>query len=168
MKKIILTTIISCLSLFAFSQSITLKLGHINSQELISLLPETKQADIDLQDYAKSLETQISSMEEEYKRSIEEYQNNESSYDEITKQDKIAAIQAIEQRITNFQQNAQISLQQKQQELLDPIIEKVRQAIDQVAIDGNYTYILDTSAGSLLYYKESEDILSKVKKELGI
>ena len=168
MKKIILTTIISCLSLFAFSQAITLKLGHINSQELISLLPETKQADIDLQDYAKSLETQISSMEEEYKRSIEEYQNNESSYDEITKQDKIAAIQAIEQRITNFQQNAQISLQQKQQELLDPIIEKVRQAIDQVAIDGNYTYILDTSAGSLLYYKESEDILSKVKKELGI
>ena len=168
MKKLILTTIISCLSLFAFSQSITLKLGHINSQELISLLPETKQADIDLQDYAKSLETQISSMEEEYKRGIEEYQNNESSYDEITKQDKIAAIQAIEQRIANFQQNAQISLQQKQQELLDPIIEKVRQAIDQVAIDGNYTYILDTSAGSLLYYKESEDILSKVKKELGI
>ena len=107
-------------------------------------------------------------MEEEYKRGIEEYQNNESSYDEITKQDKIAAIQAIEQRIANFQQNAQISLQQKQQELLDPIIEKVRQAIDQVAIDGNYTYILDTSAGSLLYYKESEDILSKVKKELGI
>ena len=168
MKKIILTTIIACFSLLTFSQDITLKLGHINSQELISLLPETKQADIDLQDYAQSLETQISSMEEEYKRSIADYQNNESSYDEITKQDKIAAIQAIEQRITNFQQNAQISLQQKQQELLDPIIEKVRQAIDQVAKDGNYTYILDTSAGSLLYYKESEDILSKVKKELGI
>ena len=168
MKKIILTTIISCFSLLTFSQAITLKLGHINSQELISLLPETKQADIDLQDYAQSLETQISSMEEEYKRSIEDYQNNESSYDEITKQDKIAAIQAIEQRISNFQQNAQISLQQKQQELLDPIIEKVRKAIDQVAKDGNYTYILDTSAGSLLYFKESEDILSKVKKELGI
>ena len=168
MKKIILTTIISCFSLLTFSQDITLKLGHINSQELISLLPETKQADIDLQDYAQSLETQISSMEEEYKRSIEDYQNNESSYDEITKQDKIAAIQAIEQRISNFQQNAQISLQQKQQELLDPIIEKVRKAIDQVAKDGNYTYILDTSAGSLLYFKESEDILSKVKKELGI
>ena len=168
MKKTILTIIISCLSLFTFSQALTLKLGHINSQELISLLPETKQADIDLQDYAQSLETQISLMEEEYKRSIEEYQDNELSYNEITKQDKITAIQAIEQRIANFQQNAQITLQQKQQELLDPIIKKVREAIDQVAKDGNYTYILDTSAGSLLYYKESENILSKVKKELGI
>ena len=156
------------MSLFTFSQALTLKLGHIHSQDLISLLPETKQADIDLQNYAQSLETQISLMEEEYKRSIEEYQDNELSYNEITKQDKITAIQAIEQRIANFQQNAQITLQQKQQELLDPIIKKVREAIDQVAKDGNYTYILDTSAGSLLYYKESEDILSKVKKELGI
>ena len=99
---------------------------------------------------------------------IEDYQNNETSYDDLTKQDKIAEIQGLEQRITTFQQSAQTSLQNKEIELLRPIEEKAQNAINAVAEKGKYTYILDSSSGVLLYSKESEDILEKVKKELGL
>ena len=52
------------------------------------------------------------------------------------------------------------------QELLEPILQKARQAIEDVASEGNYTYIFDKSVGSILYVKESENILDKVKKKL--
>ena len=44
----------------------------------------------------------------EYQSMIEDYQNNEVSYDDLTKQDKIAEIQGLEQRITTFQQSIKV------------------------------------------------------------
>lgn len=164
MKKIITITLLLTLTLSTFAQ----KFGHINSQELLSLMPEKSKAESELQEYATSLEDQLLSMQSELQSSYEEYTNNVDSYDALTKQDKEAAIQAIDQRIRNFQQSAQVSLQEKEQKLLEPILKKAQNAIDEVAKDGKYTYILDSGSGVLLYSKDSEDILSKVKKELGI
>ena len=164
MKKLALLGVFGLLTFGTFAQ----KLGHINSQELLSLMPERTKAETALQDYAKGLESQLMSMQTEYQSMIEDYQNNEVNYDDLTKQDKIAEIQGLEQRITNFQQSAQNSLQKKEQELLQPILEKAQKAIDEVAEKGKYTYILDSSSGVLLYQKDSENILDKVKKELDL
>ena len=164
MKKLALLAVFGLLTLGSYAQ----KIGHINSQELLSLMPERTTAETSLQDYAKGLESQLTSMQTEYQSMVENYQNNEGSYDDLTKQDKIAEIQSLQERLTTFQQSAQSSLQQKEQELLQPILEKAQSAIDAVADKGKYTYILDSSAGLILYSKDSENILDKVKKELGL
>ena len=164
MKKLALLTVFGLLTLCASAQ----KFGHINSQELLSLMPERTTAETTLQDYAKGLQSQLMSMQTEYQAMMEEYQNNEKNYDNLTKQDKEAEIQSLIQRIQNFEQSAQSSLQEKEQELLRPILEKAQNAINAVAQKGKYTYILDSSSGLILYSKESEDILDKVKKELGL
>lgn len=164
MKKIGLLALFAILSFSTYAQ----KFGHLNAQELISIMPERDKAVEQLQDYAKGLENQLMSMQAEYQSMIEDYQNNEASYDDLTKQDKIAEIQGLEQRITTFQQSAQTSLQNKEIELLKPIEEKAQNAINTVAEKGKYTYILDSSSGTLLYFNDSEDIFDKVKKELGL
>lgn len=164
MKKLALLTLFGLLTFSTYAQ----KFGHLNAQELISIMPERDKAVSELQDYAKGLESQLMSMQSEYQSMIEDYQNNEVNYDDLTKQDKIAEIQGLEQRITTFQQSAQTSLQNKEIELLQPIEQKAQDAIDKVAEKGKYTYILDSSSGILLYSKDSEDILDKVKKELGL
>ena len=105
-------------------------------------------------------------MTAEYQESVQDYQSNEASYTDLIKQDKIAEITGLEQRIQAFQQNAQQSLQKKEQELLEPILSKARSAIEEVAVEGNFTYIFDKSVGSILYAKESENVLSLVKKKL--
>ena len=64
-----------------------------------------------------------------------------NQYTDLVKQDKIAEITGLEQRIQTFQQNAQQSLQEKEQELLEPILSKARKAIEDVATEGGYTYI---------------------------
>jgi len=131
-------------------------------------MPERKTAETEVQEFAKSLEAQLGSMTAEYQQSIQEYQANESTYTDLVKQDKVAEITGLEQRIQTFQQNAQQSLQAKEQELLEPILAKARKAIEDVATEGDYTYIFDKSIGSILYAKESKNVLSLVKKKLGL
>jgi len=163
MKKITFFTLLSILTLTSIAQN---KFGYIDSQELLLIMPERKTAETEVQNFAKSLEAQLGSMTAEYQESVQEYQANESTYTDLVKQDKVAEITGLEQRIQTFQQNAQQSLQEKEQELLEPILSKARQAIEDVAKEGGYTYIFDKSQGSILYAKDSENVLSLVKKKL--
>ncbi len=163
MKKILLLSLTFLISISSFSQN---KFGYIDSQELLILMPERKIAEEEVQTFAKSLESQLQAMTAEYQQSVQEYQANEATYTDLVKQDKVTEITGLEQRIQSFQQNAQQALQSKEQELLEPILQKARQAIEDVASEGDYTYIFDKSVGSILYVKESENILDKVKKKL--
>ena len=163
MKKITFLALLSFLTLTSIAQN---KFGYIDSQELLLLMPERKTAEEEVQTFAKSLESQLQAMTAEYQQSVQEYQANEATYTDLVKQDKVTEITGLEQRIQSFQQNAQQALQSKEQELLEPILQKARQAIEDVASEGDYTYIFDKSVGSILYVKESENILDKVKKKL--
>ena len=165
MKKITFLALLSVLTLTSIAQT---KFGYIDSQKLLMLMPERKTAETEVQEFAKSLESQLSSMAAEYEQQMQEYQTNETTYTDLVKQDKVAEITGLEQRIQAFQQNAQQALQTKEQELLEPILTKARTAIEDVAAEGDYTYIFDKSTGSILYAKESENVLHLVKKKLGL
>ena len=163
MKKLTFLALLSILTLSAIAQN---KFGYIDSQELLMLMPERKKAETEVQEFAKSLEAQLGSMTAEYQQGVQEYQTNETTYTDLIKQDKVAEITGLEQRIQAFQQNAQQSLQAKEQELLEPILAKARKAIEDVASEGDYTYIFDKSIGSILYAKDSENVIDLVKKKL--
>ena len=165
MKKILLLSLTFLISISSFSQN---KFGYINSDELIQLMPETKTADEELQTFTKSLQSQLQAMDAELQKTFQEYQNNIDTYDPLVKKDKESEIQSLQKRMQEFEQNAQQALQSKQQELLDPILQKARQAIEDVANEGDYTYIFEKSLGGILYAKESENILEKVKKKLNL
>jgi hypothetical protein len=73
-------------------------------------------------------------------------------------------------RIQEFQENAQKTLQQREQDLLKPIIDRAKKAISDVASENGYTYILDSGTAAVLYSQDSDDIMPLVKgsnKELG-
>ena len=165
MKKLLILSILCLFAVNSYSQN---KLGYIDSQELLLLMPERKTAEEEVQTFAKSLESQLQAMTAEYQQSVQEYQSSESTYTDLVKQDKVTEITGLEQRIQSFQQNAQQALQAKEQELLEPILQKARTAIEDVASEGGYTYIFDKSVGSILFVKESENILQLVKKKLNL
>tara|TARA_B100001142_G_scaffold293564_1_gene313243 strand:+ start:2331 stop:2828 length:498 start_codon:yes stop_codon:yes gene_type:complete len=165
MNKITLLLIFSCLTLGSIAQN---KFGHLDSQELLLLMPERKSAETELSDFAKSLDAQLASMAAEYQNIVQEYQSNEATYTDLVKKDKIAEVTALEQRIQTFQQNAQQSLQAKEKDLLEPILRKIETAIEDVAKEGKYTYIFNKSGGTILYAKDSENVIGLVKKKLGL
>ena len=163
MKKITFLALLSVLTISSIAQN---KFGYIDSQELLTLMPERVAAATEVENFAKSLEAQLGSMTAEYQQGVQEYQANEATYTDLVKEDKVAEITGLEQRIQTFQQNAQQSYQNKEQELLTPINKKLQTAIKDVATEGNYTYIF---ADGVLHYKyEKNDVSDLVKKKLGL
>ena len=76
-------------------------------------------------------------------------------------------MQGMGQRIQEFQQSASKQLQQKELELLKPIMEKAQKAIQKVAAAKGFDYVLDATEGSGLLVAKGTDLLADVKKELG-
>jgi outer membrane protein len=148
----------------AFAQ----KYAHINSNELLLAMPERKQAETTLQEYAKQLDNQIKTMSGEYDAKVADYQKNEPIMTDVIKQDKIKEINDLEERIKTFQGTAQESLQKKEQELMQPMINKAKKAIEDVAKENNYKYVFDSSVGVLLFADPSDDILPLVKKKMNL
>ena len=166
MKKIknIILIAATILSTAAFGQ----KLGHINSNELLLAMPERAAVEENIKKYAQELESQLGTMSKEYQAKVQNYQAKEATMTEAIKQDKIKEITNLEERIAEFQQTAQKDLQQKEETLLKPIIDKARKAIEDVAKENNFSYIFDSGVGVLLYQKDSDNIMPMVKKKLGL
>jgi len=144
------------------------KLGHIDSNKLLELMPEKTTAQNQLQDFAKQLQNDLLAMQTEYDSKVQDYQKNQSTMSDLMKQTKAKEIGDLEMRITTYQQSAQEELEKKQQELLQPIIDKAKKAIQDVAKEQGYAYIFDSSIGVLLYFPDTDDVLPLVKTKLGL
>jgi len=169
MKTLILSSII-LLNVLAVSDLYAqkLKVGHINSSELLVNMPGRDDAQKELIEYATLLEEQLKMMVSEFEKKYEDYLANETKMTELIKQTKQSELTQLQARIQEFQESAQEDLQRKETQLIQPMLQKAQDAIKKVAKEKGYTYVIDTSSGSLLYFEDTDDILSIVKKELGI
>lgn len=169
MKKTLIA-IVACLFVFggsAMAQK-NIKLGHINSNDLMQIMPGRDSAQTVLQAEVQELETTLKTMQSEMEKRYNDYMENQSGWTELIRNTKQREIQDMGTRIQEFQENAQKQLQQREQELLKPIIDRAKKAISDVAEEGGYTYILDTGTAAVLYSQDSDDIMPKVKKKLGL
>jgi outer membrane protein len=144
------------------------KLGHINTTQLLGMMPETKNADSLLQRFQGSLESQLKTMTSEYQNKISDFKSKEGSMAEPVRDAKVKEIGDLEERIQDFQESAQSSMQKKKEELYSPVIKKAEEAINNVAKEKAYSYIFDTSVGAVLFAIDSDDIMPLVKQKLGL
>ncbi len=158
--------------LFAFSGTAVaqknIKLGHINSNDLMQIMPGRDSAQTTLQAEVQELEATLKSMQGEMEKRYNEYMENQSGWTELIRNTKQREIQDMGTRIQEFQENAQKQLQQRETDLLKPIIDRAKKAIEDVAREGGYTYILDAGTAAVLYSQDSDDIMPLVKKKLGL
>lgn len=169
MKKILIFTFLCSFgfTLNSFAQKAN-KFGHINSGELLGMMPERKIAAARMDSATKEVTKALEEMMTEYRSKEEAYRTGASKMTDLVRADKEAELQNLATRIQNFQQTATQSLEQKEQELLDPIIQRAKKAIEQVAKENGYTYVFDTSVGALLFWEESDNILNLVKKKMNL
>lgn len=169
MKKVLLSIIVLIFVGSSAAIAQKNKFGHINSNQLLQMMPERDSAKAAIEYHAKELEQQLQSMQTELETKYSEYIEKQKTYSDIVKKTKEEELTQMQQRVQNFQTTAQQDLQTKEQQLLKPIIEKAQNAIQKVSKSEGYTYVFDTSTGAVLYWPEkSDDLLPLVKKELGI
>ena len=166
MKKGLIILMLSAFAVIPVFAQKPVKLGYLNSQELLQIIPGRDSAQSNLQLYARDLENTMKAMETEFQTRYSEYVSNQNQMSDLIKQTKQRELQDMQGRIEDFQRGAQEELQQKEAELLKPLIDRAKQAIADVAKENKYTYIFD--AAGLLYQEDSDDTLPLVKKKLGI
>ena len=131
-------------------------------------MPERDSAKVKLEAHSKTLEKQLTTMSTEFDKKYQEFQASQATLSDLIKQTQANELQELKTRIENFQQSAQKDLQDKEAELLNPIVAKAKKAIEEVAKENGYTYIFDVATGSLLFYETGDNILPLVKKKLGL
>lgn len=169
MKKSLII-IAACLLAFAGTATAqkTVKLGHINSNELMQIMPGRDSAQAVLQKEVGELETNLKAMQAEMESRYNDYMEKQAGWTDLIRQTKQREIQDMGARIEEFQQNAQKQLQEREAELLQPIIDRAKKAIEEVAREGGYSYIFDAGTAAFLYSDGGDDIMPQVKKKLGL
>ena len=167
MKKIVLFVV--CGFLMANVASAQLKLGYINSAELLNMMPEIKKANTDIETYQKSFVEQLQALQTEGQNKLQAYNAGEKSMTDAVKEAKQAELMNIHNRLTTLQQTAQQKIEKKKAELYQYILYKAQKAIEDVAKEKGYDYIFDRGAGQgVLFAKDSYNIINDVKVKLGI
>ena len=149
-----------------FSQSI-LKIGHVDIAEILAALPERDSAAIILGKETKEIQSTYDDMTVVYNKMMDDYEKGVSTYSELVKKNKESELLDKQKRLQEFEQNASASLQKRNSELIQPILNKIIKAVDKVATDNGFTYILDVSKGSVVFTsKDSQNINQLVLKIL--
>lgn len=144
------------------------KIAHVNLDSLVSGMPETKVASEAAQTYFKGLEQESIAMQTELENKYRDYQEKQATMSELLKKNKEEDLQQLQRRIEDFRNQATQDYQRKTAELTAPIMEKAKKAIEAVAKEQGYKYVLDTSSQNptVLYSEPGDDILVAVKKKL--
>lgn len=163
--------IIALAMIFGALQLNAQKVGYIDTEKILKVIPEYKSA-----------QTQLESLSEQYQSKIEsEYSKIEVMYNNYQKQKATMSPQARAQRENEIIEREQTVkqlqmsyfgqdglMQKKSAELLDPIKDKVNAAIEKVASSGGYMILFDVAAMQGVAYKNVNDDLSPlVIKALG-
>jgi outer membrane protein len=168
MKKVLVILTLVCYTFAAQAQT---KVGHINSSNLLEMLPE-----------ADSIQKQLAQVQEMWQRILAEKETeaktkynalmiiiDKPSVSNSEKEIKTQEVENLQKQYQELQKRANDDLQIKQEELLSPLLEKVKKTISEVAKANGYAYVMDTTEGSGIIYSDSSfDLMPLVKAKLGV
>ena len=167
MKKIILCAICAiCGFTTANAQA---KFGHVNSQEVINVMPEYTKAKSEIDALTQQYDADLKSMQDELQKKAEAFDKEQDTLPENIKQRRNQELQDMYQKIQQSYQDNQMALQKASQEKMQAITSKVLDAIKTVGQEGGYVYIMDIGAGiPYISTTLSTDVTAQVKTKLGL
>lgn len=166
MKKInlILLTIVLTCSFPSFAQS---NVAHVNSQEIIALMPETIAADAEIKSVEATYAKEIEGMRKALIDKDKQYASEEATVSAELNDTRMAEIADQTQRVQAYINQIQQELQRKSMELMQPISDKYSKAVETVAERMGFDYVFENNRQVLLVSKGT-NITEEVKKELGL
>ena len=165
MKKLLLGAVMAFGILSASAQT---KIGYINSDELMSIMPEAAKINEDLNAYQLALQQQGQTLQKEADAKRDQYFKDSTGLSSTMKEIRRDELVKLYSRLQNYDQEAQEKAQKYAQEKIAPVRTKALDAIKTVARERGYTYVIDEASSSLLVMPPGDNLLPGVKTKLGI
>lgn len=171
MKKIALVFTLTIAALFSQAQTASTKIGFADIRYILSEMPDTKRIETELKSLQTQLKNQIESKSQEFSKKLQDYNANAGTMIDAVRVNTERELQMLQQNLEKLQQDAQTSLQTKEQQLMTPVYKNIGQAIEDVAKENGFTFILSQEIGGLdvvLYGDEKMDVSDLILKKLGV
>ncbi|WP_208641810.1 OmpH family outer membrane protein [Flavobacterium cutihirudinis] len=166
MMKQIKTLLIAALLILGASNTMNAqaKVAHVDVSEIMSKMPAMLDAQNQLQKLSGTYDAEYKKMVDEYQTKIKKYETESTTVTEAVNTDRSKEVQDMQKRIVDYRDNAQKELQQKESDIVKPLMEKVKASIQKVGKAKGFQYVLD---GSSLILADGPNITADVKKDLG-
>lgn len=169
MLKKLLIFFIALAPIAAVAQDV--KIAYINTQEVFAAMPELSNIETQLSQKQEQINKNGQALIDEFNKKAEEFEASAANASETIIQDQQKQLQSIQERYQLFLQNSQQEMNQLQQQLLEPLNQKIADAIKSVGDANNYTYVFDVSTmqSPIVYVNPTAtDITQDVKTKLGL
>ena len=149
------------------------KFAHFDYNAILSAMPEAKTAQTELETIYKKYQSDMENMQKELQTKAEKYQKEDTDATPANIRERHQQeLQDMYQRLQQAQQDNSENMQKEQAKKMQPIMTKVFNAVDAVAKENGYVYIIDKTAsqqaGIFINESASNDATSAIMKKLGI
>lgn len=162
--KILFAIFLFVISFTTFAQS---KVAHVNTAEIVALMPATIAADEEIKKAEETYQKEIEGMRQDLINKEQQYASEQDTVSPELNQTRMAELQDQLQRVQAYINGIQQELQRKRMELMQPISDDYSKAVDAVAERLGFDYVFENNQQVLLVAKGT-DITEEVKKELGL
>ena len=166
MKKLIVCAICAICGFTAANAQA--KFGHVNTQEIIQVMPEYNKAKTEIDALQAQYEADLKSMQDELQKKGEAFDKEQASLPDNIKQRRQQELQDMYTKIQQSYQDNQQALQKASQEKMQAIQTKILDAIKAVGQAGQYVYIMENNSLPYISTTLSTDVTPQVKAKLGL
>jgi outer membrane protein len=154
--------------LMAFNTVEAQSVAHIDSEQLLMAMPETKAMETELKKVQQTYADEYNAQATALQAKLQKYDAEAPTQTDAKNEERRVEVEGLKQKIQKYAQTADQEIQKKRFDLLKPIVEKAQKAVSDVATEKGVKYVLDSSPGKGLIVFEGEDLMSSVKTKLGI
>ncbi len=144
-----------------------LKVGYVNSQRILAETPAFADVRATLEREFTPLRAEIDSLEARLSRGDEELRAQQATLTEAARQQRQ---QALQQQLAQYQQRTQQiqqQLQGREQELVAPVMLRIRGILEEVRAAGGFSFIIDPPDGLMVAVDPALDVTNDVIRRLG-
>jgi outer membrane protein len=162
--------LVVCMVVFPIFASAQMKIGHINSEQIMQALPEAQDAQKSLDNMVGQWESELQKMQADWKKKFDEYDKKKLILTDQARADQEKELRDLEQSIADYRnrkfgQNGELF--QKQNEVMKPIQNKMFKILEDIAKEDGYDYVFDKSGEILLLYTNDKyDLTTKVLQRM--
>ncbi len=166
MKKIFVIAALALVSFAASAQS--LKFGYVNYNEIVMLMPEMDSVRVQIEAQQKEASETFGAMYQEYQTKIQQYQQKEATWTPAIKEAKAREIQEIEVRLQETEQIFQQEIQQMQQMLQAPVMEKAQKTVTELAKAQGLAFVFEETQMIYIDAAQGVNLTPEARKALNI
>ena len=169
MKKLLKVALVAVCVVFMsnFAKAQT-KIGYINVDQVVQLMPQLKTIQSQIQAYSKDYSDNLGRQQAEFQKQVNDYNAKKATMSDANRLAKEAELGDMQKRMQDYTTTAQQQVEAKGQELAKPMNDQIHAAISAVAKEKGYTYVLNSAQTELLVAPDADDLMAAVKLKLGL